>query len=114
MRRGQLLAVVATPKLDQQVTEARANLTLARTTYNRLRNIDLPGAISRQELDQGRVQYEAQRAIVNQSLAQQAFKRVTAPFSSIVTQRGIEVGSLASTSKAEGTQLFKLEQTNSR
>ncbi|UOG75781.1 efflux RND transporter periplasmic adaptor subunit [Hymenobacter tibetensis] len=112
VRRGQLLAVVATPELDQQVVQARANLNLARTTYDRLRNIELPGAISRQELDQGQAQYEAQRAIVNQLLAQQAFKRVTAPFSGIVTQRSIEVGSLVSTSNAEGTQLFKLEQTD--
>ena len=112
VRRGQLLAVVATPELDQQVTQARANLNLARTTYDRLRNIELPGAISRQELDQGQAQYEAQRAIVNQLLAQQAFKRVTAPFAGIVTQRSIEVGSLVSTSNAEGTQLFKLEQTD--
>jgi membrane fusion protein, multidrug efflux system len=112
VRRGQLLALVATPELDQQVVEARASLTLARTTYERLRGIALPGAISRQELDQGRAQYEAQRAILNQLLAQQAFRRVTAPFAGIVTQRNIEVGSLVSTSNAEGTQLFKLEQTD--
>ncbi|WBA44014.1 efflux RND transporter periplasmic adaptor subunit [Hymenobacter canadensis] len=112
VREGQLLALIATPELDQRVTEARANQELARSSYNRLRSIELPGAISRQELDQGRAQYDAQRAILNQLLAQRSFRRVTAPFSGIVTERGVEVGALVSTSNAEGSQLFKLEQTD--
>nr|WP_262905272.1 efflux RND transporter periplasmic adaptor subunit [Hymenobacter nitidus] len=112
VNKGQLLALIATPELDQRVTEARANQELARSSYNRLRSIELPGAISRQELDQGRAQYEAQRAILNQLLAQRSFRRVTAPFSGIVTERAVEVGALVSTSNAEGSQLFKLEQTD--
>lgn len=112
VRRGQLLALIATPELDQRVTEARANLALARTSYNRLRSIELPGAISQQELDQGQAQYEAQRAILNQLLAQRNFRRVVAPFSGIVTERNVEVGALVSVSNAEGGQLFKLEQTD--
>jgi RND family efflux transporter MFP subunit len=112
VRRGQLLALVATPELDQRVAEARANQELARTSYNRLRSIELPGAISQQELDQGRAQFEAQRAILNQLLAQRNFRRVTAPFSGLVSERNVEVGALVSTSNAEGSQLFKLEQTD--
>jgi RND family efflux transporter MFP subunit len=112
VRRGQLLALIATPELDQRVSEARANQELARTSYNRLRSIELPGAISQQELDQGRAQYQAQRAILNQLLAQRNFRRVTAPFSGLVTERNVEVGALVSTSNAEGSQLFKLEQTD--
>ncbi|GAB2957589.1 hypothetical protein GCM10027048_25240 [Hymenobacter coalescens] len=112
VRRGQLLARIATPELDQRVTEARANAELARTSYNRLRNVGLPGAISAQELDQGRAQYEAQRAILNQLLAQRDFRLVTAPFSGIVTERNAEVGGLIAVSNAEGRQLFKLEQTD--
>ncbi|RAK63953.1 efflux RND transporter periplasmic adaptor subunit [Hymenobacter edaphi] len=112
VRRGQLLARIATPELDQRVTEARANAELARTSYNRLRSVALPGAISRQELDQGRAQYEAQRAILNQLLAQRSFRLVTAPFSGIVTERNVELGGLIAVSNAAGSQLFKLEQTD--
>ncbi|RTQ50755.1 efflux RND transporter periplasmic adaptor subunit [Hymenobacter gummosus] len=112
VRKGQLLALIATPELDQRVTEARANAELARTSYNRLRSVVLPGAISRQELDQGRAQYEAQRAVLNQLLAQRNFRRVTAPFSGIVTERNVELGGLIAVSNAEGSQLYKLAQTD--
>lgn len=112
VRKGQLLALIATPELDQRVTEARANAELARTSYNRLRSVELPGAISRQELDQGRAQYEAQRAVLNQLLAQRNFRRVTAPFSGIVTERTVELGGLIAVSNAEGSQLYKLAQTD--
>ncbi|SMB98580.1 efflux transporter, RND family, MFP subunit [Hymenobacter roseosalivarius DSM 11622] len=112
VQKGQLLALLSTPDLDQQVAQARASLNLARTSFERLRSIELPGAISKQELDEGRAQYEAQQAVLNGLLAQQGFRRVTAPFGGIVTQRNVEVGSLVSSSNAEGTQLFKIEQTD--
>ena len=112
VKRGQLLALLSTPELDQQVAQARTSLNLARTSFERLRSIELPGAISQQELDEGRAQYEAQQAALSQLLAQQGFRRVTAPFGGIVTQRNVEVGSLVSTSNAAGTQLFKIEQTD--
>ncbi|WP_226163658.1 efflux RND transporter periplasmic adaptor subunit [Hymenobacter terricola] len=108
---GQVLAEVTTPELDQQIAESRANLGLARTSYNRLAGVALPGAISKQELDAAQAQYAAQQAGVQQLLAQQAFRRVTAPFSGTVTQRNVEVGSLVNSSNATGSQLFKLEQT---
>ncbi|GAC1374468.1 MAG: efflux RND transporter periplasmic adaptor subunit [Hymenobacter sp.] len=109
---GQVLAEVTTPELDQQIAEARANLGLARSSYNRLAGVALPGAISRQELDAAQAQYAAQRAGVKQLQAQQGFRQVTAPFSGTVTQRNVEVGSLVSSSNAPGSQLFKLEQTD--
>ncbi len=112
VRAGQLLAEITTPELDQQLAQARANLGLARTSYNRLAGVQLAGAISRQELDAARAQFAAQQAAVQGVLAQQAFRRVVAPFSGIVTQRNVEVGALVSTSNAPGSQLFKLEQTD--
>ncbi|WP_375417593.1 efflux RND transporter periplasmic adaptor subunit [uncultured Hymenobacter sp.] len=112
VRAGQVLAEITTPELDQQIAASRANLGLARTSYQRLATVPLAGAISKQELDAAQAQYTAQRAGVEQLLAQQNFRRVTAPFSGIVTQRNVEVGSLVNSSNAAGTQLFKLEQTD--
>ena len=109
---GQVLAEVTTPELDQQVAQARANLGLAKTSYNRLAGVDLPGAISKQELDVAKSQFSVQQAALQQLLAQQGFRRITAPFSGIVTQRNVEVGSLVSSSNAPGSQLFKIEQTD--
>ena len=109
---GQVLAEVTTPELDQQIAESRAKLGLARISYNRLAGVALPGAISKQELDAAQAQYSAQQAGVQQLLAQQAFRRVTAPFNGIITQRNVEVGSLVNSSNSNGSQLFKLEQTD--
>ena len=112
VRAGQVLAEVTTPELDQQVAQARANLDLAKTSYNRLAGVALPGAISKQELDVAKSQFSVQQAALQQLLAQQGFRRITAPFSGIVTQRNVEVGSLVSSSNAPGSQLFKIEQTD--
>jgi RND family efflux transporter MFP subunit len=112
VKRGQLLARIATPELDQQVVEARTSLALTRTSYDRLRSVDMPGAISKQELDEAQARYNGQQAAVQQLLALRNFREVRAPFSGIVTQRNVEVGALVSTSNAEGTQLFKIEQTD--
>jgi RND family efflux transporter MFP subunit len=71
----------------------------------------MPGAISRQELDVARAQYAAQQAGLQQLLAQQAFRHVTAPFSGTVTQRNVEMGTLVNSSNTLGSQLYKLEQT---
>ncbi|GAB3721575.1 efflux RND transporter periplasmic adaptor subunit [Hymenobacter agri] len=111
VRAGQELAEVTTPELDQQVAQARANLALAKTSYNRLAGVALPGAISKQELDVARSQFAVQQAALQQLLAQQSFRHIKAPFSGIVTQRNVEVGSLVSSSNAPGSQLFKIEQT---
>ena len=112
VRKGQTLATIATPELDQQIAQAQANLQLARTSYSRLQSVTLPGAISQQELDAGRAQYTAQQAVVKQLQAQRSFRQVEAPFSGTVTQRNVDVGTLVTGGNATGTQLFKVEQTD--
>ncbi|MVN75245.1 efflux RND transporter periplasmic adaptor subunit [Hymenobacter sp. HMF4947] len=112
VRRGQVLATITTPEIDQQIAQAQANLELARTSFGRLQSVSLPGAISKQELDAGRAQYSAQQAAVRQLQAQRSFRQVIAPFDGTVTQRNVEVGTLVTGGNATGTQLFKVEQTD--
>ncbi|MFD1875020.1 efflux RND transporter periplasmic adaptor subunit [Hymenobacter bucti] len=112
VRRGQVLATITTPELDQQIAQAQANLALARTSYGRLQSVTLPGAISKQELDAGQAQYAAQQAAVRQLQAQRSFRQVVAPFNGTVTQRNVDVGTLVTGGNATGTQLFKVEQTD--
>ncbi|HET9504529.1 MAG TPA: biotin/lipoyl-binding protein, partial [Hymenobacter sp.] len=94
VRRGQVLATITTPELDQQIAQAQANLALARTSFGRLQSVTLPGAISKQELDAGQAQYLAQQAVVKQLQAQRSFRQVIAPFNGTVTQRNVDVGTL--------------------
>ena len=112
VRRGQVLAVIATPEIDQQIVQAQANLALARSSYSRLTSVSLPGAVSKQEVDAGKAQYLAQQAIVKQLEAQRGFRNVVAPFSGTVTQRNVDVGTLVTGGNATGTQLFKVEDTD--
>ena len=112
VRRGQVLATIATPELDQQIAQAEANLSLARTSYGRLTSVSLPGAVSKQEVDAGKAQYLAQQAVVKQLEAQRAFRQVVAPFSGTVTQRNVDVGTLVTGGNSTGTQLFKVEDTD--
>ena len=112
VRRGQVLATITTPEIDQQIAQAQATLELARTSFGRLQSVTLPGAISKQELDAGRAQYSAQQAAVRQLQAQRSFRQVVAPFNGTVTQRNVEVGTLVTGGNATGTQLFKVEQTD--
>ncbi|MGI4763342.1 MAG: efflux RND transporter periplasmic adaptor subunit [Janthinobacterium lividum] len=112
VRKGQVLATIATPEIDQQIAQAQANLSLAQSSYGRLTSVSLPGAISKQELDAGKAQYAAQQAVVRQLQAQRGFRQVIAPFNGVVTQRNVEVGTLVTGGNATGTQLFKIEQTD--
>ncbi|AMR26813.1 hypothetical protein A0257_06605 [Hymenobacter psoromatis] len=112
VRKGQVLATIATPELDQQIAQAQANLALARTSFGRLTSVTLPGAVSQQEVDAGRAQFAAQGAAVKQLQAQRAFRQVVAPFNGVVTQRNVDVGTLVTGGNATGTQLFKIEQTD--
>lgn len=112
VRRGQVMATIATPELDQQIAQAQATLELARSSFGRLASVTLPGAVSKQELDAGRSQFAAQQAAVRQLQAQRAYRQVLAPFNGTVTQRSVDVGNLVTGGNSTGTQLFKVEQTD--
>lgn len=112
VKKGELLATITTPELDEQIRQAQANLGLAQSSFARLQSVGLPGAISKQELDAGRAQFAAQQAAVRQLEAQRQFRQVLAPFAGVVTERNVEVGNLVTGGNAQGTQLFKIEQTD--
>ncbi len=108
VRKGQLMAQIETPELDQQLQVAQAdlksseaNLNLADTTSERYQNLLKSNSVSKQETDQAVSDAAAKLAAVEASkanvrrLAQlQSFENVYAPFDGIVTARRIDIGSL--------------------
>jgi len=108
VKAGQLLAVLDTPELDRELSQAvaqqkqaAAGLALARTTALRWRDLRANDAVSQQDYDNREGQY--QQAIANTAAAQanverlqqlEGFKRIVAPFDGIVSQRNIDVGDL--------------------
>ena len=107
-KRGQLLALIETPELDQQLQQAaselqtsQANLQLAQVTADRWVYLLKTNVVSKQETDQTVSDYNAKRAIVDSDQANvrrlqqlQEFEHVYAPFDGVITARDTDVGAL--------------------
>jgi RND family efflux transporter MFP subunit len=107
-KRGQLLAEIETPELDQQLQQAenelktaQANLELAQITATRWLFLLKTNVISKQETDQAVSDLNAKRATADSAEANvrrlqklQEFERIYAPFDGIITARNTDVGAL--------------------
>src|SRR6266853_1119035 len=106
VKKGQLLAVIETPEVDQQLQQARsnlstaqANLELATITKTRYQGLLKTHAVSQQDADNAAGTYNANKAIVDANQANvrqletmQSFERIYAPFDGIVTARNTDTG----------------------
>jgi RND family efflux transporter MFP subunit len=110
VRKGQLMAQIETPEVDQQLQvaqadlkSAQANLDLANTTSARYQNLLKTNSVSKQETDVAMSDASAKKAAVDASMANvrrleqlQSFENVYAPFDGIVTARNTDIGRLIS------------------
>jgi len=110
VKEGDMMALLETPDLDQQLQAAKANLEIAKISYDRVMSVRIPGAVSQQDIDQARTTYEANKATVRQLEAMTAFKKVKAPFNGIVTERNVDVGYLINAGSSLNTELFTVQQ----
>src|SRR6202789_2210668 len=105
---GQLLAVIETPELDQQLGQARANLKtaqanekLAEITATRWQNLLKTDSVSKQETDQAVQDLSAKQATVESMSAEvqrldqlQSYEKVYPPFSGVTTRKNTDIGAL--------------------
>lgn len=126
VKKGQLLAVIQTPEVDQQLSQslsnlntAKANLALAEITKNRYQGLLKTNAVSQQDVDNAVGTYNANKAIVDASLANvkelqalQSFEKVYAPFDGVITARNTDIGDLinSGSNTAAKTDLFHIAQ----
>ena len=117
---GQLLATIETPDLDQELAQANANLAaaeanyrLAQLTAGRWQRLLKSDAVSVQEVDVKAGDAAAKQAAVNAARAnvarlqaQEAFKRIVAPFDGVITARRTDVGALINAGSGIGPELF--------
>jgi RND family efflux transporter MFP subunit len=108
VKRGQLLAEIDTPEIDQQLEQARADLKsaqaseqLAQITAARWQNLLKTSSVSKQETDQAVSDLSARQASVDSMTANvhrleqlQSFERVYAPFAGVITARNTDIGAL--------------------
>jgi len=126
VKKGQLLAIISSPEVDQQLQQARsnlltaqANLELASITKDRYQGLKKTNAVSQQDVDNAVGTYNANRAIVeaDQAAVQQytalvSFEKVYAPFDGVITARNTDIGDLINSgSNANAkTDLFHIAQ----
>ena len=140
VRKGQQLADIDTPEVDQQLMQAiatmsqdkanvvkfEADLALARTTLQRYL-VAGPGTVSKQQIDErtaavtdaekvvdaARATVNADEANVHRLLDLQSFQKVYAPFDGVITVRNVDPGSLISAGSTTGTrELFRIAQVD--
>lgn len=117
---GQLLAEIEAPDLDQQLLQARADLTnaqaaakLSGATLARRKTLLASNFVSQQEIDERSADLASKEAQVNSMQANVArlvalasYKNVTAPFDGVVTERNTDVGALINGGTGAGAAMF--------
>jgi RND family efflux transporter MFP subunit len=123
--KGQLLAEIDAPEVDQQLnqaramlTQAQANLKLAQVTAPRYQELIKTNSVSQQEVDQNNQNLAAQEANVQAATAavsrleqMQGFEKIVAPFDGIITERTTDFGDLVNSGNSGvGRELFRISQ----
>jgi RND family efflux transporter MFP subunit len=140
VKAGDLLAALAVPELDHQISQneatldqlksalqqAQANRDLAQVTWDRDSPLVQKGWVTPQQGDTDRLNLQSRVAAVavaeaNVSSQENLLKvlqqnrdyaLVVAPFDGVITQRNVDVGSLVQVNAASGTFMFEIMQDN--
>src|ERR1700693_6229382 len=126
VKQGELLALIETPEVDQQLQQAhsnlltaQANLELSSITKARYQGLLKSNAVSQQDVDNAVGTYnannaivEADKAAVQQYSALVSFEKVYAPFDGVITARNTDIGDLinSGSSSTVKTDLFHIAQ----
>ena len=127
VKKGDLLAIIQTPEVDEQLSQARstlataqANLELALITKDRYESLLKKHAVSQQDVDNAAGTYAANKAIVDADIANVrhysalvSFEKVYAPFDGVITARNTDIGDLidSGSNTVPRTDLFDISQT---
>jgi membrane fusion protein, multidrug efflux system len=127
IQKGELLAAIDTPEIDQELSQARATreqikaqLELAKISSDRWANLRKTDAVSQQEADQQASGYQqaqanlaAAEANVRRLEQLESFKNVYAPFSGVLTHRTVDPGALINAGAgATGKELFDIARVD--
>jgi RND family efflux transporter MFP subunit len=127
VRKGDLLAEIDAPDVDQQLSQARAmlsqteaNLQLAKITASRYQDLIQTKSVSQQEVDQNNQNLAAQQANEQAAAANvgrleqmRGFEKVCAPFDGVITERKTDFGDLINAGNdGTGRELFRVSQVS--
>jgi RND family efflux transporter MFP subunit len=127
VKKGELLAEIAAPEVDQQLNQAQASraqsassAALAKSTAERWQTLREKDAVTQQDLEERSSAYKqaqadlaAAEANVSRLRSLQGFNRVTAPFDGVLTRRNVDVGDLINAGNGGAAQaLFSVAQVD--
>ena len=127
VRKGELLADIDAPEIDQQLSQSRSELNTAQATENlsritssRYEGLLKTDSVSKQEADNAAGDFAAKKAGVQSAEANvrrlqetASFKHIYAPFSGVITRRNVDIGNLINAGNGGAAQeLFFLAQTD--
>jgi RND family efflux transporter MFP subunit len=118
VKAGQLLAVIDTPEVDQQLQQARAdlatseaNLNLSQITDERYAGLLKTDSVSKQDADNAAGDYAAKKATVESAQYNvkrlqelKSFQKIYAPFEGVITARNTDIGALIDSGSSGGTR----------
>ena len=125
VRKGELLADIETPEIDQELMQAKAardqaeaQLNLAKSSAQRWETLRKMDAVAQQETDERASGYLQQQANLASSTANlrrleqmESFKHIYAPFSGVITRRNTDIGALINAGNSGvNQQLFNIAQ----
>jgi RND family efflux transporter MFP subunit len=127
VKKGELLAEITAPEVDQQLYQAQAVLAqtasseaLAKSTAERWKSLRDKDAVTQQDLDERQSAYKqshadlaAAEANVSRLRSLQGFNKLTAPFDGVLTRRNVDVGDLVNAGNGgAGQALFSIAQVD--
>ena len=124
--KGDVLAEIDSPEVDQQYAQAQADLATARanealagSTNVRWQGLLATESVSKQDADEKAGDAAAKKAAAESAAANvsrlrdlESFKRVVAPFSGVITARNTDIGALINAGQSAGTELFRIADTH--
>ena len=128
VKQGQLLAEIESPEVDQQLSQAQAdlgtasaNLHLSQLTANRYSDLIKQDAVSQQETDNAVSDLASKNTAVRSAQANVdrlkqlvSFEKIYAPFDGVVTARNTDIGQLidSGASGGQARSLFQVAAIN--
>jgi RND family efflux transporter MFP subunit len=120
VKKGEVLGMIDTPDLDQQIQQARGNLanavaaqSISQITAKRWTSLLTLDAVSKQEEEEKTSDLQAKTALVTAAKADldrlsalKSFAKITVPFDGVVTSRSVDVGALINAGASTTSPLF--------
>jgi RND family efflux transporter MFP subunit len=110
VKKGQLLAVIDAPEVEEQYRQAQADYKIKKVTYQRLANVwkENPDVIAKQDVDMAEAAAEAAKHLMESRRTLLDYTKVYAPFSGVITARFADPGSMIQAATGSATQAAPL------